>query len=79
MKGGRPPSQAPKKTTTTTSNDSAVVMDRRPTSITTPPTQAPLQLAVNTLAFEREPVHWWLRTPQGATQAAFLRVMGWRS
>lgn len=71
---GRPISNS----TTTTGNDSApVALDMAPVSVTIPPTQAPLQLAVNTLAFEREPVHWWLRTPQGADQLAFLQWMGW--
>lgn len=74
LPGDRPTSNF----TTTTGNDRApVILNVAPASITIPPTQAPLQLAVNTLAFEREPVHWWLRTPQGAAQVAFLRAMGW--
>lgn len=69
--------RAPNTATITSSDDSTVVLDRAPASITIPPTQAPSQLAVNILAFEREPVHWWLRAPQGAAQVAFLRAMGW--
>lgn len=64
--------------TITEGNHSGVVMDMAPASVTIPAT-APLRLAVNALAFEREPIHWWLRSPQGAAQVTFLKAMGWWS